>query len=592
MSLLDRFMEIWVVDFEFRAPTGARPIPVCMVAVEFRSGRRLQVWGDEIASTANPPFDIGPRSLFVAYYASAEMGCFLALGWPLPVHVLDLYAEFRCMTNGLPVPSGWGLLGALVAFGLDGMTAAQKDANRDLIMRGGPFTIEERDRILSYCGSDVDAAVRLLQKMEQSIKPQALLRGRFMKAAARMEWAGVPIDMPTLERLRAAWPVIQDELIRRVDANYGVFDGQTFKQDRFAKWLHGQAIRWPILESGRLALDDDTFRDMAKMYPALAPLRELRVSMSQMRLLDLAVGLDGRNRTLLSAFGSRSGRNQPSNSRFIFGPATWLRGLIKSTAGMALAYVDYSQQEFGIAAALSGDLAMQSAYLSGDPYLGFAKVAGAVPPDSTKKTHPYERERFKVTTLGVQYGMSEMGLANQLGVTTVEARHLLDLHHQAFPRYWAWSGAAVDYAMLHNQIHTVFGWMLHVTHETKSRSLGNFPMQANGAEILRLACCLATERGITVCAPVHDALLVEGPADSIEEVVVETQRAMREAGGIVLDGFALASDAKIIRHPDRYMDPRGQRMWGIVMDLLGGSAPSRDPLQGCEGSPSNPASPA
>jgi DNA polymerase I len=51
-----------------------------------------------------------------------------------------------------------------------------------------------------------------------------------------------------------------------------------------------------------------------------------------------------------------------------------------------VAYIDWSQQEFGIAAALSGDIAMQAAYGSGDPYLDFAKQAGAVPRHATKTT--------------------------------------------------------------------------------------------------------------------------------------------------------------------------------------------------------------
>ncbi len=122
--------------------------------------------------------------------------------------------------------------------------------------------------------------------------------------------------------------------------------------------------------------------------------------------------------------------------------------------------------------------------------------------------------------------------------------------------------------MLTGCIHTVFGWTLHVTSATKPRSLRNFPMQGNGAEILRLACCLATERGIKVCAPVHDALLVEGPIDDIHDIVTSTQSAMREAGEIVLNGFELTSDAKIVRHPDRYMDPRGERMWSIVTGIV------------------------
>ena len=93
-------------------------------------------------------------------------------------------------------------------------------------------------------------------------------------------------------------------------------------------------------------------------------------------------------------------------------------------------------------------------------------------------------------------------------------------------------------------------------------------MQANGAEILRLACCLTTEAGIKVCAPVHDALLVEAPLDEIDDVVAATQGYMAEAGRVVLDGFNLRSDAEIVRHPDRYCDARGEMMWDTVMGIL------------------------
>ncbi len=94
----------------------------------------------------------------------------------------------------------------------------------------------------------------------------------------------------------------------------------------------------------------------------------------------------------------------PSNSKFIFGPPTWLRGLIKPEPGMVVTYVDWSQQEFGIAASLSGDRAMMDAYRSGDPYLAFGKQAGRIPTDGTKQTHGAERDLFKACVLGVQYG--------------------------------------------------------------------------------------------------------------------------------------------------------------------------------------------
>ena len=176
-----------------------------------------------------------------------------------------------------------------------------------------------------------------------------------------MEHWGVPIDTKAYSALRGQWPGIQEELIRRIDTRYGVFEGRTFKRDRFGRWLTKRRIAWPKLESGQLALDDDTFREMARTHPEVAPLRELRVALSQMRLSELAIGQDGRNRCLLSPFQARTGRNQPSNSKFIFGPAVWLRGLIRPEPDWGLAYIDYSQQEFCIAAALSGDPAMLEA---------------------------------------------------------------------------------------------------------------------------------------------------------------------------------------------------------------------------------------
>ena len=84
---------------------------------------------------------------------------------------------------------------------------------------------------------------------------------------------------------------------------------------------------------------------MAKAYPKVSPMRELRSALSEMRLADLAVGSDGRNRTILSAFRSRTGRCQPSNTKYIFGPSVWLRGLIQPPEGWGVAYLDWCQQE-------------------------------------------------------------------------------------------------------------------------------------------------------------------------------------------------------------------------------------------------------
>ena len=122
--------------------------------------------------------------------------------------------------------------------------------------------------------------------------------------------------------------------------------------------------------------------------------------------------------------------------------------------------------------------------------------------------------------------------------------------------------------MLSGSLHTVFGWHVHIGERSNPRSLRNFPMQANGAEMLRLACCLATERGIEVCAPVHDAVLICAPLDRIEENIAGMRNAMAEASRAVLGGFELGTDAAMVLYPNRYMDARGQVMWDRVTKLL------------------------
>jgi DNA polymerase I len=563
------FNKIVAVDFEFdlggHDAVGERPRPVCGVFKELRSGKVIKLWRGEFGLA--PPFPTDPSTLWVAFYSSAEWGCFRALDWATPARILDLFVEFRNRTNGLETRTGNSLVGALEYFGLDHIGADEKDDMIKAILAGDP----PREATLQYCLGDVLALERLLPAMAPKIDlPRALLRGRYMVAAAAMEWAGVPIDADTLALLRQHWTDIQDDLIAAIDADYHCFIGRSFRTDRWAECLAQHGIPWPHTETGKLSLTDNTFRQMAKAYPFVSPMRELRSALSDLRLNDLAVGHDHRNRALLSVFRSRTGRNQPSNSKFIFGPSVWLRSLIRPPAGHGLAYIDWSQQEFGIAGALSGDQAKLRAYLSGDPYLAFAKQAGAVPADATKASHGPTRELFKQCTLATAYGMEAPSLAARIGKPEIMARDLLRAHRETYRQFWRWSDAAVDHALVHSSLHTVFGWTIHVGGGAKPnpRSLRNFPAQANGAEMLRLACCLATERGIEVCAPVHDAVLICAPLDRLEAEIAGMRAAMAEASRVVLGGFELRTDAQRFVYPDRFADPRGDRMWRQVMELI------------------------
>jgi hypothetical protein len=576
-ELLERFEEIWLFDFEFNSePAGRRPDVVCLCARELRTGRVLRLWRDQLGAT--PPYRTDAGVLFVCFVANAECACHLALNWPLPARILDLSPEFRCTVNGRKAPEGKGLLGALSYYGFESIGTKRKDTMRARILAGPPFSTQEVEQILAYCLSDVDALEKLLPKMLPGINlPIALYRGESVAAAAVMEHNGVPIDMNIFPRLadKRTWAALRDAMVPAIDAQYGVYvqkkSGEwSFSHELFEAYIKRQGIDWPRLPSGAINLRRKTFENMSKARPELENLRQLRHTRDKMRAIQLAVGPDGRNRTTLWPFQAKTSRTQPRASEWIFSPAVWLRSLIKPGPGRAVAYIDYSSMEFMIAAALSKDPVMLELYASGDPYLGFAKRAGTAPQSATRATHAVLRDRYKVALLAIQYGMAAELLAARLGISGIEACEILAQHRAMFTVYWRWSEDWIARALDSGTMRTVFGWECR-TGETEfnERSIGNWPVQAHGAEILRVGCIMGCRQGIMLCAPVHDAVLIEAAIEQIEADTALMREIMRRASRVVLGGsYELRTDKTIVCHPHCYSDPRGEQIWREMLELL------------------------
>jgi hypothetical protein len=572
------YERILFIDFEYEdgGVAGNNPRVVCLVVRDFKTRVVKRYWRNELFNMTAAPFDIGGETLVVAYFASAEIQCFMTLGWPIPENLIDLFPEFRCMTNGQYLAHGKGLVGALRYFGRDSFAPAQKDEMRQLILSGGPWSEAQQTAILDYCQADVDALEPLFAAM-LDLGPwtfdrlgQALIRGRYMSAVGVMQFNGIPIDLDIYSRLQKNWHALKSKLIARVDAAFGVYEGGSFKEALFEAYLTKHGIAWPRLVTGRLKLDRDTFSSMSKRHPQIRPLHELRKTLGELRLNSPSVGDDGRNRTMLSPFSSKTGRNQPSTSKFAFGPSKWFRGLIKPTADTSLAYLDWGSQEIAIAAALSGDDLLWEAYASGDPYIAFAIQAGLAPESATKTSHKAIRDRCKQVVLGTNYGMTAHGVAEAAGIHVLEAWDLLQKHRDTYRKFWKWADANKDRGLLGLSLETCFGWRIQATEGVvKANTFLNWPMQAHGAEMMRIACCLAVDRGIKLCAPIHDALLIEAPLDRIDAHVATLKQCMADASELVLgQGRVCRVDAEIIRYPDRYMDENGAAMWEQVTEVL------------------------
>lgn len=576
---LRQFKRVWVLDFEFEA-TGHPVRPVVMVATDVLSGFTLKLAPDSLALC---PFACDGTELFVAYYAVAEASCFIALGWKMPPCWLDLWAEAKRLANGRVDADGRplsaGMLDVLRRYGLPTRDHTHKKSMQTLVGEG-TWQTHDLPAVIDYCVEDVADTVRLLHVLWPSIineAPvsgetafwQAMIRGTSTAFNAVIEAEGLPVDVEAWQRVTTAWPAIKDRLIEEVDSRYGVFVNGSFNAARFAQYLTRENIPWPRLESGALALDDDTFRQRAKAEPRVAELRELREALSQMRGNSIVVHEDGRARTPLRPLASKTGRSQPSTSKYIFGQSKWVRSFIRAPEGHTFAYLDFRSQEIAIAAFLSGDEQLAESYSSGDPYLSFAKQAGLVPPDATKATHQGERAAAKAIVLGVQYGMAETSMAANSGVPIDTCRDLLLKHRFVYRRFWSFVQEYRDRLALNRPGYTPLGWRIQLGPNSRlnERSNGNWPVQSTGSDILRLSVINCVNAGVPPCATIHDALAFVVPTAQADDLLAVAQQAMERAAHTVVGGH-IAVDVTRFDCPEVYRDEGGHGFYEAVMRMI------------------------
>jgi DNA polymerase I len=84
-------------------------------------------------------------------------------------------------------------------------------------------------------------------------------------------------------------------------------------------------------------------------------------------------------------------------------------------------------------------------------------------------------------------------------------------------------------------------------------------------------------RGVQVCCPIHDAVLIQAPIAEIESAVVEAQAAMSSASAAILNGYGLrcdcvddkeAGEGDIVRFPGRFFSADGKDLWSRVQSSM------------------------
>ncbi len=572
-----------VLDFEFREVSPGQVEVVCMVARDLASGRVYRVWleGDYPSS---PPLPCGPDTILVAHaVAPAEARCWKELSWPSPGGWIDTYVEERVSTAGEKPEDGFSLLACSLRHGLPCISSDEKNVMRNLILRGGPYSPEQKQEILDYCESDVRETVALFRKLRPTMNtPQALIRGSSMAVFATIGDRGLPVDVERFTAIKQ----LGNEGLRRLWQEhldvYGLMENGSFCYRRFAELVEKSAIPWHRSDTGRYRYDKDTLKDAAKAYgEPWASVYELVRSIAEGAVDGLKLGSDGRLYAPPKPFMTFTGRAAPSTSEFLFLGPKWLRSLLQPPPGHTLLQFDWSNQEYAIAAALSQDPAMMAAYDHGDPYLAFAKIAGSVPPNATKDSHPVERSAYKIVSLAVLMGMGVVNIGRQTGTGYFGGRELLRKHKDTSPRFWQWSDAVAATGAAARDIETAFGLVYNPgdPNQFKPRTARNFLLQSTGSDMLRVAVLLLEQAGICVIATIHDAVLVMCETHRLDEVNRKVVSIMEDASRITLWGRLTVrvdrpkvdlehDEVTRVDHPYHFQDKKGVKTWRKLAALL------------------------
>ncbi len=311
---------------------------------------------------------------------------------------------------------------------------------------------------------------------------------------------------------------------------------------------------------------------MALKYPVVRPITEvLRFKRGLSGIKEpLAIGPDGRARAMLNPFGLKTGRNRFTPTSYVLIRPEWQRTLfVRPAEGEAIALIDYSGQELAVAAALSGDEQLASDYNSGDMHSALAVAAGLMPVGGSKQEYAAQRAAAKAANFLTIYGGGVAKLAATIRSTEAFANNLLTIHRRRYPRLWKWADGMVSKGRYLSEICTLYDWKMRVLEATKDTTIRNFCVQANAAEMTRLAVCMAIEDGVSVCGPIHDALLIVAPGAEIDDAVAAAQGAMSRASHLVRAGFETRTDVQVARFGEELADGRADPIRKLIDPILG-----------------------
>lgn len=427
-----------------------------------------------------------------------------------------------------------------------------------------------REQSAASVAAAADALVRLRPILEARMRDRqvdGLFRDVEIPLAevlAAMEEVGVAIDVPYLtalaDDLAARIQGLETEIYHLAGAEFNIGSPKQLAFVLFEK------LQLPPLKRTKTGFSTD-----AEVLESLAPRHEVVAKIVEHRELSklkstyvdvlprMADPMTGRVHTTFNQTLAATGRvitESPNlqNIPIRTEEGRRIRRAIIAPAGSVLLSVDYSQIDLRVLAHITHDPGLVSAFERGEDI--HTVTAAEVFAVAHYAVTPELRRRAKVIVFGVAYGMSEHGLAAQLGISREEARTYIGLYYTRFPKVREYMLSVVEQARRDGFVTTVLNRRRYlpdlmsrnrVVREAAERTAINTPIQGSSADIIKLAMLaiarevLPSEPGVKMTLQIHDELLFEAPEAGAEQVARQIQTLMQQAFALTVP---LVADAK------------------------------------------------
>ncbi len=260
-----------------------------------------------------------------------------------------------------------------------------------------------------------------------------------------------------------------------------------------------------------------------------------------------SVAADGRIHTTFNQAITVTGRLSSSEPNLQNVPARGelggdLRRMFVAKPGCVFVDADYSQVELRVLAHISGDESMREAFREGEDIHGVTacNVFHCAPEAVT----PTMRRHAKAVNFGIIYGIGEFALAQSLGISRAEAKNYMENYFKKYAGVRRYMDEIIAKARSDGFVETVLGRRRNlpelaaankVVQKLGERLALNTPIQGSAADIMKVA-MLKVDAALKKSVPaarivlqIHDELIVETPAETVEIVKTIVTREMQNA---------------------------------------------------------------